>query len=667
MLSLRCFLSRHVRCFFCVAVYWVATQAMADGQEPAIRLAKPSAKQIAFADWEVGAFIHYGLNPFTGQEHGDGQEPPSRFNPTQLDTDQWARTAKALGARYAVLTARHEGGFCLWPSKTTDYTIANSPYQDGAGDLVRDFVDSCRRHGLKVGLYHTAGFDAHEALRDYQGELDLPLVWGKSWGRTVSSAFKADPTLRARFKATQVEQFRELLTNYGTIDFMWSDHWDATDPNGVWRAVTDLADELQPGMVMMGPDTWVPGNETGHVVYPMWNAVNTADGTRCSRPARTESDVSVKNDYGLLETDVLTGHPLGEFWRVRECTTHAAFHHGGWFWHPDEVKRTHPRSLSDHVDLYYRTVGLGANTIINLPPDTRGLIPEDICDAAKALGDTVRERFAEPIAELEAPPIGGAVELAWETPQEINTVVTRENIANGQKIAKYTLEAYFEGEWRPLEPRNRLDAWSPYNSYPGFETIGHKKIDRVSAVTTDRIRFRCLESVVSPVELRSLAVYRCDPNPRDFPAEYPYLSGVETEYELAHGGVRRDANYTGHGIVIRGVPYEHGLMACPTGADRKSVVEYSLADLKKARGLRALVGLDDGALGRGSCRFHIEGYSGGEWTTLARSPRLTGKDEPAEMAVEFPDGMTKLRLLVTDGGDSAHSDHAVWADARFTE
>ena len=122
-------------------------------QDP-VEFTQPSARQIEFADWEVGAFIHYTLNPFTGQQHGDGQEPPAKFNPTELDVDQWMTTAKAMGAKYAVLTARHEGGFCLWPSKTTDYTIANSPYKNGKGDLVREFVDACRRHGLKVGLYH---------------------------------------------------------------------------------------------------------------------------------------------------------------------------------------------------------------------------------------------------------------------------------------------------------------------------------------------------------------------------------------------------------------------------------------------------------------------------------------------------------------------------------
>ena len=119
--------------------------AVCTAQHPGqIELATPSAKQLAFADWEVGAFFHYTLNPFTGQEHGDGKEPPSKFNPTELGVDQWLRTAKSMGATYAVLTARHEGGFCLWPSKTTEYTIANSPYQK---DLVREFVDGWRCPG----------------------------------------------------------------------------------------------------------------------------------------------------------------------------------------------------------------------------------------------------------------------------------------------------------------------------------------------------------------------------------------------------------------------------------------------------------------------------------------------------------------------------------------
>lgn len=652
--------------FTLVAGALIADEVLAQPPKQTFKLAIPSSKQLRFADWEVGAFIHYGLNPFTGQEHGDGQESPEKFNPSDLETDQWVRTAKSMGARYVVLTARHEGGFCLWPSKTTDYTIANSPYKDGRGDIVREFVDSCNKYGLAVGLYHTASFNAHEALKDYQGKIDSPLDWSSTWGKTVSAAFKADPTLRQRFDRIQVEQFRELLTEYGPIDFMWSDHWNADDPKGVWRAVTLLAEELQPNMVLMGPDTWVPGNETGHVVYPMWNAVNTIDGSRFTRPAPTEADTSVENDYGLLETDVLTGHPLGKFWRVRECTTHSAFHSGGWFWHPDSVKKTYPRKTWEHVDLYYRTVGLGANTIINLPPDTTGRIPSDIVAAAEALGEEIHTRFSHPVAQLNGAESGNVVTLQWDKPREINTIVTMEDIATGQRIARYSLEAWIEGEYRPLEPRNKLVAWRPYNSNPGFETIGHKKIDRVKPVTTNRVRFRCVEAIAEPASLRSLAVYDCPPLKRTFDASYPLLSGVDTVSDVAHGGMRRDVNYVGGPVSMDGESYDHGLLICPT-ATTPGYAEFDLSELPKARGLTAVIGIEDATKKRGSVVFVIEAKRSGSWETLYKSPVLRGSDEAIRISVSFPEGTESIKLVSTNGGDNNNSDHAMWADARFTE
>lgn len=631
-----------------------------------VKLAKPLPKQIRFADWEVGAFFHYNLNPFTGQEHGDGQEPPSKFNPTELDVNQWMRTAKSMGARYAVLTARHEGGFCLWPSKTTDYTIAQSPYKAGKGDLVREFVDACRKHGLKVGLYHTADFDANQALRNYKDPIKSPLKWGSTWGSTVSAAFKADPTLRERFKKVQIAQMRELMTRYGPIDFMWSDHWNAKDPDGVWRAITDLVAELQPNMVFMGPETWVPGNETGHVVYPLWNAVHTIDGTQYSRPEATLGDTESRNTYGLLETAVRRGHPLGKFWRVRECTTHSAFHYGGWFWHPDHIKKTYPRKLWEHLDLYYRTVGLGANTIINLPPDTRGLIPDDIAQAAKAFGDEIRRRFSNPIAELDKVTAGDIVELGWDKPRKIDTVVTMENIANGQKVAKYTLEAYVNGKWQRLEPRNRLIAIRPYNSNPGYETIGHKKIDRIRPVTTNRIRFRCLEAVAKPAEIRRLSVFKCNPIVRTYKSSYPYLSGIDTLHDAAHGGMKRDLDYRGGKLEVNGRIFEKGLLLCPENFTKTGIAEFDLEPHPEATGMKAFVGIEDMVGKQGSCQFIVEGWIKGQWKELYKSPRIRGGQKGIAINVKFPEGMEKLRLKSTDARDGIHCDHAAWADARLT-
>lgn len=630
-------------------------------------LAKPSAKQLAFADWEVGAFFHYNLNPFTGMEHGDGQYPASMFAPTELNVEQWIRTAKAMGARYAVLTARHEGGFCLWPTKTTDYSIANSPYLDGKGDLVREFVDLCRKYDLKVGLYHTAGFDAHEALKDYDGPIDSPLDWDGEWGKTVNAALRAGgPEKRESFKQTQIAQMRELLTGYGQIDFMWSDHWNAKDPDGVWRAVTDLALELQPDMVFMGTDTWVPGNETGHVVYPMWNATDTEDGTIYTRPKASEDDVT-ENDYGLLENKLSRGDPFGKFWRVRECTTNTGFHYGGWFWHPDDVLKTTPRRHWEHIDLYYRTVGLGANTIINLPVDTRGLVPDEFVEAAEKLGQAIEERFSTPIAETDGVIVGNVAELRWDEPRKINTVVTMENIANGQRIAKYVLEARVDGEWQALEPQNRLVAEPPYESQPGYLTIGHKKIDRVKAVITNAVRLRCLGSVAGEPEIRSIAVFDCPPIEREFDASYPYLSGVDTVFDEAHRGMKRDISYEGHALSLAGQEYERGLLLCPSKIRRGAVAEFDLRSFPKARGLSAMVGIDDATGDNGSAVFIVETQTNGEWQELYRSAKLTGESTPESVQVAFPKGATMLRLLTTDAGDGVSSDHAAWADAKFTE
>lgn len=640
--------------------------ACAKTKAPENDLAKPTEAQIRFADWEVGAFIHYGLNPFTDMEHGDGQFSPEYFNPTEQNVEQWIITAKSMGARYVCLTVRHEGGFCLWPSKTTDYTIANSPYKDGKGDIAREFVDACRKHDIVPAFYHTAGFDAHAAIGKYEGDLELPLKWMSTWGQAVQEGLNR-PGHREKFKQIQIEQMRELLTNYGPIGFMWSDHWDATDPDGVWRAVQNVARELQPEMVFMGPDTWVPGNETGHVVYPMWNAVNTVDGTINSRPAAGTKDMTTKNNYGLLEGEVRTGHPNGKFWRVRECTTAQGFHYGGWFWHPDSVRETRPMKLWEHLDLYYRTVGLGANTIINLPPDTRGLIPEDIAAAAKALGDEINKRFSNPVAEEKEPKYGNVVELKWKKPQRINTVVTMENIANGQKVVNYTLEAYVDGKWQALEPKNKLVGFAPYNNNPGYETIGHKKIDRVAPVVTNRVRFRCLESVVDEAELRYFAVYDNEDIVRTYGAGYPYLSGIETINESAHGGVRRDADYTGNGLEINGKSYDYGLMVCPVGADKMGYALYDMAKYPKAKGMTATIGVEDMQIGNGSVEFIVKALKDGKWTELYKSPVLRGGDKAIDIKVDFPQGIEQLNLVCTDGGDNGNSDHSTWFDAKFFE
>jgi alpha-L-fucosidase len=491
--SFRCRLTMRGVMRFRFLVWFLIAMA---GPVGAVELAKPTPEQLAFMDMELGVFFHFDLNTFSTQEHGDGKESPSRFNPTALNCDQWVSAAKAMGAKYVVLTARHEGGFCLWPTATTEYSIKNSPYKGGKGDVVREFVDACHKYGLKVGLYHTAGVDARHTFTAPNGKTHF----GDDHG--ADDPAQNGPAGLEKYTAMQVAQLTELLTNYGEISYIWSDHWSG---GGVWRAVTDTMRKLQPHCLMQGPDVTTAGNENGYVTYPMWNAINTVNGTIYSRGTITKADHSLPNDYGLLETDVLTGHPLGKIWRSRESDTTTAFERGGWFWHSG---KTAAKPLAEHVDLYYRTIGLGANLIVNLPPDDRGLIQDDLVASAKVFGDEITRRFSNPIAQLNDLPSGDMVELTWAKPCNINTVVLREDLADGQKISAYTIEARVDENWIPLVPTNHFaTAKPPFNSSPGFETIGIKKIDRVEPVVTNQIRFRCLKSVASRVKLRSIGAY----------------------------------------------------------------------------------------------------------------------------------------------------------------
>ena len=299
-----------------------------------------------------------------------------------------------------------------------------------------------------------------------------------------------------------LDQITELLTDYGPIYQIWMDHWSEKKN---CPAVTAAIRKLQPECILTGPDVRSPGNEKGTVVYPSWNPVYTMDSTNNSRAAERVDEPEGPNEYGLLETYKIVGHPNGQFWRSLEAPTADMFNHGGWFWHGPQL----PMPMDDRIENYYRSVGLGANLIINLPPDRQGLIPAETVADAKAWGDTIRKLFYGPfIAETETAQPGSEVELTWEKPCRIDHVMLMENIANGQKVANYTLEAFVDGKWQAVVPANRFK-YCPegYNASPGFETIGHKKIDRIVPVVTDKLRFRCTKAAAEPVEIAKFAVW----------------------------------------------------------------------------------------------------------------------------------------------------------------
>ncbi|MDF2648004.1 MAG: Alpha-L-fucosidase [Paenibacillus sp.] len=409
--------------------------------------AKPTPEQLRWHDMELGMFCHFGINTFTGREWGDGTDDPALFAPSELDARQWVRTAKQAGFRYFILTAKHHDGFCLWPTRTTDYSVTSSPWKEGKGDVVRDCADACKAEGIGFGIY-VSPWDRHESCY-------------------------ADEKAYDDFYA---EQLTELLTNYGPLTEVWFDGAGSEGRRYDWPRIMELVRLYQPEAMIfnMGAPTirWV-GNEDGVAPYPCWNTANSA---------RTS----------MFTKDVLKWLPETSAWVPAECDV--PIRKKRWFWRPDDEDRL--RSLDELMDIYYRSVGHGTVLLLNVAPDPRGLFPE--VDTARVIefGDEVRRIFATPVAETSGE--GEVVEMELGEKRTIDHVVLMEQIAQGERIVGYVLEARIGGEWAELVRGS---------------AVGHKKIDRFAPVRTDRLRFRATEYSNTPL-LRSFSAYFSSGGPR---------------------------------------------------------------------------------------------------------------------------------------------------------
>lgn len=406
-------------------------------------LAKPSPQQLAWQDMELGMFCHFGMNTFCDQEWGDGADSAELFNLEQLDARQWARTAKRAGFKYLVLTAKHHDGFCLWPTKTTDYSVKSSPWRGGKGDVVREVADACREEGLQFGLY-LSPWDRHEPCYPDKEAYD-------------------------DFYA---EQLTELLTGYGPLVEVWFDGAGSQGREYDWNRIIGLIDKYQPDAMVfnMGRPTirWV-GNEDGVAPYPCWNTATTAKES-------------------MFTSDMMTWMEGTPSWVPAECDVPIRKRH--WFWHPDDEASL--RSLEEVLDIYYRSVGHGATLLLNISPDNRGLLPEVDVERVIEFGDEIRRRFGQPVGQTSGE--GTELLLKLEYIQPVNHVIIMEDIAHGERVREYVLEAFSHGEWKELVRGS---------------AIGHKKIDRFDSVETDQLRVRILSSVEQPL-IRNLAAYHVE-------------------------------------------------------------------------------------------------------------------------------------------------------------
>jgi alpha-L-fucosidase len=363
---------------------------------------RPTPAQLAWQREGLGVFFHVGVNTFAGLEWSDGTLSPEIFDPSDLDADEWVRTARELGAAYVVLTAKHHDGFCLWPTSTTDYSVRSSPWRHGRGDVVAEVAAACERWGLGLGLYLSP------------------------WDRHAPEY--ADPE---RYDAYYLAQLRELCTRYGPLHELWIDGAGSAGREYDWGAIGDLIDELQPGAMVfnMGRATirWV-GNEDGLASDPVEYVTRSAD----------------LNNY---DDDVIeTATPR---YLPPECDVSLR---DGWFWQEHEQ----PKSLPHLLAIHDRSIGLGANLLLNIPPDRRGRIDPDDAVRVAEFAAALRERFGSPIparCERVAAPEGPSDEvpergtadsvsslvLRLPGPTTFDHVELREHLEDGQRVRRHRI------------------------------------------------------------------------------------------------------------------------------------------------------------------------------------------------------------------------------------
>lgn len=459
----------------------------------------PSERQINWQRTEFYGFIHFGINTFTDREWGTGKEDPKLFNPTELDADQWVRTFKAAGMRGLILTCKHHDGFCLWPSKYTDYSVAASDWRGGKGDLVREVSDACRRGGIKFGIY-LSPWDRHE----------------RTYG---------DSEAYNRF---YLAQLKELLTSYGEIFSVWLDGACGEGPDGRkqvydWDAYHRLVRELQPGAVISvcGPDVRWCGNEAGHCRESEWSVVPAV-----LRKAELTQEKSQKVDDGTFARRINTEDvDLGSreairgvkelAWYPAEVNTSIR---PGWFYHPAEDDQV--RTVDELLKIYYGSVGGNACLLLNVPPDRRGLIHERDAAVLEELGRVIRDTFAENLADnakawasdtldfnhrveniLDGnpdtywrPSEGNetcSIEIDLVRPVVFDRVVLCEHIRSGQRIESFSVDYWTDDGW--------------VECYRGT-VVGYKRICCFERVKAQRLRIRITGSRYYPT-LSEVGVY----------------------------------------------------------------------------------------------------------------------------------------------------------------
>jgi alpha-L-fucosidase len=459
-------------------------------QAPAPLYPLPSEAQLEWHEMEMNAFIHFTTNTFTDKEWGYGDEKPSVFNPEKVDADQWARVLKKTGFKTIILTCKHHDGFCLWPSQYTEHSVKNSPYKNGKGDVVKEVSEAAKKHWMKFGVY-LSPWDRNHA----------------EYGRAPYIDYYRN-------------QLKELFTNYGPVFEMWFDGANGGDGfyggarerrriNGAtyydWPATLDMIRKMEPKVIFFsdaGPGVRWVGNERGVAGTTNWNTIST-DTIFAGKPG--------------IEELLNTGSPDGNKWVPAEVDVSIR---PGWFYHAKEDSLV--KSPERLFEIYLTSVGRGSTLLLNVPPDRRGVFHENDVKSLEGFSAILEREFKTNLAKeakitastfrgkdnaYNAAKLNdGKKETYWATDdnvtmaslevdlgkvQPVKYVLLQEYIKLGQRVKSFTVEAFQDGAWKKVAEAT---------------TIGYKRILRLPAVQTNKIRVNIADAKACPL-ISNLELY----------------------------------------------------------------------------------------------------------------------------------------------------------------
>lgn len=452
----------------------------------------PTANQLSALQNEFIAFIHFGPNTFTRMEWGNGKEDPRIFDLKELDTDQWCEAMKAAGMKMVLLTVKHHDGFVLWQSRYTRHGIMSTGFRNGKGDILKDLSESCRKYGLKLGIYLSPA-DLYQIenpdglygnLSSYTRRTIPREVPGRPFKNKTKFEFVVDD-----YNEYFLNQLFEVLTEYGPIHEVWFDGAHPKRKGGQtynYAAWKKLIKTLAPKAVIFGREDirWC-GNEAGKTRKTEWNVIPFPENpdTTSRFPDLTGSDLGSREQLYK-----------GKYLHYQQAETNTSIR-AGWFYRDDT--RQQVRSTDDVFDIYERSVGGNSTFLLNIPPNREGRFSDTDVNVLKETGERIRNTYGTNLLKDARGPkklldgksktsaqITEPIVLTCPAPITFNRLVLQEAIAtHGERVEEHAVDAWINGGWKEIARATN---------------IGYKRILRFPETTTEKIRIRIIASRHTP-------------------------------------------------------------------------------------------------------------------------------------------------------------------------